>query len=217
MLRTTASKVAWVGRTASMVFGLALVLALVLGVATMALAAVPGDPFKLGQVNTINAITQLVGSRDGSLLRVDNNSSGAGAHALNLEVNADKFPLKVNATAGKATNLNADKVDGQSFTCPGGTLFHEGVCIETTMRAFATFSTAQDDCLGEGRRLPSPEELQTFRKRSGHDFKGNVEYTSEINFSSSTASPIVVNANLGHRFATNQESVWDYRCAVPPS
>jgi hypothetical protein len=48
MLRTTASKVAWVGRTASMVFGLALVLALVLGVATMALAAVPGDPFKLG-------------------------------------------------------------------------------------------------------------------------------------------------------------------------
>jgi hypothetical protein len=44
MLRTVASKVAWVGRTASMVFGLALVLALVLGIATMALAAVPGAP-----------------------------------------------------------------------------------------------------------------------------------------------------------------------------
>ena len=37
MIRSAASKVAWVGRTASMVFGLALVLALVLGVASMAL------------------------------------------------------------------------------------------------------------------------------------------------------------------------------------
>jgi hypothetical protein len=31
MLKSMASKVAWVGRTASMVFGLALVLALILG------------------------------------------------------------------------------------------------------------------------------------------------------------------------------------------
>ncbi len=38
MLRKVASKVAWVGRTASMVFGLALLLALVFGVASMALA-----------------------------------------------------------------------------------------------------------------------------------------------------------------------------------
>jgi hypothetical protein len=39
MLRTAASKIAWVGRTASMVIGLALVMALVFGVATMALGA----------------------------------------------------------------------------------------------------------------------------------------------------------------------------------
>jgi len=39
VLRNVASKVAWVGRTASMVFGLALVLALLFGVATMALGA----------------------------------------------------------------------------------------------------------------------------------------------------------------------------------
>jgi hypothetical protein len=39
MLRTAASKVAWAGRTASMVFGLALVLALLFGVASMALGA----------------------------------------------------------------------------------------------------------------------------------------------------------------------------------
>jgi hypothetical protein len=38
MIRTAAKKVAWVGRTAAMVFGLALVLAVMLGLATAALA-----------------------------------------------------------------------------------------------------------------------------------------------------------------------------------
>ena len=75
------------------------------GTAAASRAAVPGDPFRLGNINTINAITQLVGSRDGAMLRVDNNSAGTKAHALALEVNGGKPPLKVNATAGKATNL----------------------------------------------------------------------------------------------------------------
>jgi len=46
-LRSMASKVAWVGRTASMVFGLALVVALILGVASAALSATGGN-FILG-------------------------------------------------------------------------------------------------------------------------------------------------------------------------
>ena len=82
MLRTAAKKIAWVGRTVSMVFGLALVVALVLGIATMALAAVPGDPFKLGQVNRINnALTTLIGSRSGAMLAIDNDSTAANARA----------------------------------------------------------------------------------------------------------------------------------------
>ncbi len=64
MFRGVVSKIAWVGRTASMVFGLALVLALILGIATMALAAMPGDPFKLGQVNTIDRASRLAGTED---------------------------------------------------------------------------------------------------------------------------------------------------------
>ncbi len=113
MFRGVVSKVVWVGRTASMVFGLALVLALVLGIATMALAAVPGDPFKLGQVNRINALTTLVGSSSGAMLAVDNDSTATGARALDLRVEDDNAPMRVNATAGKATNLNADLLDGQ--------------------------------------------------------------------------------------------------------
>lgn len=95
-----------------MVFGLALVPALILGIATMALAAVPGDPFKLGQVNRINALTTLIGNTSGAMLAVDNDSTAAGARALDLRVDDGNAPMRVNATAGKATNLNADLLDG---------------------------------------------------------------------------------------------------------
>lgn len=112
MLRSVASKVAWVGRTASMVFGLALVLALVFGVAAMALAAVPGDPFKLGQVNRIDdALTTLIGSRSGAMMAIDNDSTATNARALDLRVEPGRMPMAVNS-ATKVTNLNADKLDG---------------------------------------------------------------------------------------------------------
>jgi hypothetical protein len=112
MISSVANKVMWVGRTASMVLGLALVLAVIFGVASMALAAVPGDPFRLGRLNTINALTELVGRRDGAMLRVENNSTGAKAHALNLQVASGKAPMKVNSAA-KVANLNSDELDGK--------------------------------------------------------------------------------------------------------
>ena len=59
MIRTVASKVAWVGRTASMVFGLALVLALLFGVASMAFAR-DGQSFLLGARNVASSVSTLV-------------------------------------------------------------------------------------------------------------------------------------------------------------
>jgi len=111
MLRSVASKVAWVGRTASMVFGFALVLALIIGVASMALAAVPGDPFKLGRVNQINAISTLVGNLNDPMLRIDNNGTGT---ALDLHVQQGKQPLKVDSSQ-RVVNLNSDRLDGKDF------------------------------------------------------------------------------------------------------
>lgn len=99
MFRDVASKVAWVGRTASMVVGLALVLALILGIATMALAAVPGDPFKLGQVNRIDKLTTLIGNTSGAMLAVDNDSTAPGARALDLRVDDGNAPMRVNSDA----------------------------------------------------------------------------------------------------------------------
>jgi hypothetical protein len=45
--------------------GLAVVLALVLGASSVALAALPGDPFKLDQSNRVDRLTTLVSTLDG--------------------------------------------------------------------------------------------------------------------------------------------------------
>ena len=109
MLRKVAARVAWVGRTASMVFGLALVLALVFGALSVAVAHTgSAGLFHLNHSNTANAVSKLVGSTAGTLLKLDQNGAGT---ALNLEVNLDKPPLVTSPGSGTATNFSADRLD----------------------------------------------------------------------------------------------------------
>lgn len=112
------SKVMWVGRVTTFCVGLAVVLALVLGVGTAALAAVPGDPFKLGRMNYVGQLTTVAGALDGAILRVDNDGYGP---ALDLRVgdtdtlpeNEPAPPMRVDSQA-RVANLNADELDGKS-------------------------------------------------------------------------------------------------------
>jgi len=60
-MQTAVKKAIRVGRATMLAIGVGVSLALVLGAATVALAAVPGDPFKLGQLNVINTTTTLQG------------------------------------------------------------------------------------------------------------------------------------------------------------
>jgi hypothetical protein len=93
--------------------GLAVMLALVFGVAVTALAGTGvGATFNLGKINTVNALSRLEGSTINSMLKIDQNGSGT---ALNLEVQdpANKPPMLVNSSA-KVTNLNSDLLDGKS-------------------------------------------------------------------------------------------------------
>ena len=113
MSRIFISKAMRIGRATVLAVGLAVVLAATLGITTTALAAVPGDPFRLGQVNVVNAVSRLVGEVNGPMLVVDNDSSGPRATALTLQAEKDTPPLKVNAAAGTATNLSADELDGK--------------------------------------------------------------------------------------------------------
>jgi hypothetical protein len=116
MLKSATSKVMWVGRATVFVVGLAMILALTVGLATTALAGTGvGARFQLGQTNTVNAITKLVGSVAGPSLRIDNNSTNAAATALDLQVEAGKAPMTVNSQT-KVANLNADALDGVDST-----------------------------------------------------------------------------------------------------
>lgn len=199
MFRSMVSKVMWVGRATVFLVGLAVILALVFGAASMALGA-NGKPFILGKKNTATKVSKLV--------------RNAGGPALGLQVGAGKPPLTVNAAAGKAINLNADEVDGQSLECPNGTLFHEGVCIETSKRSPASFSQADRTCLDEGKRLATIAELQTFRNRSGHDFTTG-EWTNDVESigSSAFAAGTAIFPNGGRANSTDQ---MNYRCVQPP-
>src|SRR5215207_656470 len=111
MTNNSMSRVMRLGRAKVFAVGLAVVLTVVLGVATTAPTAVPGDPFRLGRVNYIDRLSTLVGTTANAMLRVDNNGTGP---ALSLEVGAGNPPVVVNAAAGKATNLDADELDGQN-------------------------------------------------------------------------------------------------------
>lgn len=118
MLRSAAGKILWVGKATTFCVGLAVILALILGVSSAALAALPGDPFKLGQNNRVDRLTTLASALAGPVLRVDNDGPGP---ALDLRVGAPAAapatktvaPMKVDSQA-RVLNLNSDELDGKS-------------------------------------------------------------------------------------------------------
>lgn len=189
-----------VGKGLVFAVGLAVVLGLTIGIATEALAG-NGDPFRLGRSNTAGNVTKLI-------------KNGAGP-ALDISVDRGA-PLEVDSDE-RVDRLNVDRVDGQSLECPAGTIFHEAACIESTARGPASYSTASPDCLDEGRRLPTPAELQTFRRRSGHDFTGTFELTVEQDLTDSTAFVVVVQGSSGSYNHTPYGGIWKYRCVASPS
>lgn len=128
-MQTAINKAIRVGRATALAIGVGVMFALVLGLATVALAAVPGDTFKLGKVNVINnATTALQGTapnggallhlkRDsglGPVLKVENTQNSFARRGIDITVPAGQPPIAVNADAGRASNLNADKLDGLS-------------------------------------------------------------------------------------------------------
>lgn len=129
MLKSLAKKVAWMARTTTTVVGLAIMLALVVGVASVALGA-DGQALLLGKNNAATTLTKLTGNVDGSAMQVQNNNPGTNDSALSLTVERGETPMKVNSTT-KVVNLNSDRVDGKNATdlVPGGT-----VPVGTTIR-----------------------------------------------------------------------------------
>src|SRR5215211_9444213 len=104
----------WVGRATVFLVGLSVILALALGVASMALGA-NGNPWILGQGNVATAITSLGGAAGvdgGPMLRITNNDAATNDTALSLNVQSGEAPMTVDSST-KVANLNADQLDGK--------------------------------------------------------------------------------------------------------
>ena len=93
--------------------GLAVILALVVGLASAAFGA-NGDALRLGQGNVATKLTSLGGTLgvNGAMLKVANKNTGADDTALRLEVDPTEPPMSVNSTT-RVPGLNADQLDGQ--------------------------------------------------------------------------------------------------------
>jgi hypothetical protein len=91
-------------------------LGLFVGLGGVGLAA-NGQSLILGQSNSATSPTTLSAPvAGGKAFGISNTSTTGGSTALNLNVASGHAPLTVNGSAGKATNLNADKLDGIDST-----------------------------------------------------------------------------------------------------
>ena len=80
-----------------------------LATALPSIAAQVGDPLGLGESNTVDSRTRLVGDVSSSNLQIINQGAGT---ALDLRVGPGEPPLRVNRSR-KVPKLNADRVDGK--------------------------------------------------------------------------------------------------------
>jgi hypothetical protein len=118
-------------KTRRAVAALAIGFAAIPTVALAATDAVPGDPLKLGQDNQIQKVsTTLTGTGNaegvlrlhkkvggtaiGPVLDIVSDGPGIGRRGIDIDVPPGQIPISVPIDAGKASNLNADKLDGKS-------------------------------------------------------------------------------------------------------
>jgi hypothetical protein len=117
---TTVRRMLWFARGISIALGLAAMLfvatALTMGISETAQAKTLS--LKLGVSNTVKALTSMVGSVTGPILRLENDGTETGSTALDLQVKPGKAPMTVNSDS-KVTNLNADELDGKDSTAFG--------------------------------------------------------------------------------------------------
>ncbi len=144
MVKTAFWKMMRVGRVTALALGVAVMLAMVVGVASAAFGA-NGDSWRLGRGNIATAITALGGTLgvNGPMLRLINNNAGTDDTALDLRVQAGESPMTVNSST-RVTNLNADQLDGQDSS----------QFVPTSTNAFLRNSTYRNEsAVGAGTLL----------------------------------------------------------------
>jgi hypothetical protein len=108
----------------------------------------------------------------------------------------------------------ADTSNELRLKCPNGTQYFEAACFETTTRADDDWLAAEADCLDEGRRLPSPEELVNFRLEPGSGVGINDEWTEFKGVDGSATYSISIDSTGVLRLQTITFTK-PYRCVAP--
>lgn len=188
MLRSAAGKVMWVGRATVFLVGLAVILALVLGVASMALGA-NGQSFLLGKGNVATKVSTLV-------------NRGVGP-ALDLRVEPGQPPMKVNSSA-KVANLNADQLDGKSeagFYAAGSKVSDSSHAdhADTADNAAKLGNVAAGDyALSNDPRLSNP--TITFNVSSNSSISWLIGNPSDYNSGSNVNPTLVLQRGMTYQF-----------------
>jgi hypothetical protein len=161
MIKSALGKVMWVGRATVFLVGLAVILAVVVGLASTALAA-NGANFIIGNgltdtaknIATLPTRLTMQGTNSGPALQLTQQSTNTGAQGLGVTVPSGKAPITVNSAAGKATNLNADKIDSLDSTALQRRV--SGTCAAgqsiRSIAALGTVSCETDDDSGAALR-----------------------------------------------------------------
>jgi len=210
MAKTIFKKVVWLGRATTFLVGLAVILALSVGLASAALAGTGvGAAFNLGKTNTVDALSSLVGSTSSSMLKVDNNGSGT---ALDLRVGPSTTPpdqkavapMKVDSQA-KVANLAADKVDGLDVPLSGGTFVDPpGVASHSCVQSSVSIPGKQDS--DSGLLFPSRNFTQ-----GPNGIAANVTLVTHAGVGADSADKLFYTmCNVGDSAADPPGGFWSY-------
>jgi hypothetical protein len=223
MLRSMVSRALWVGRATSAVVGLAILLALVVGLASAAFGA-NGQAWVLGRDNSATAITRLGGAAgvDGPMVRITNNDAGTDDKALALNVQEGEAPLGVNRDTLVA-NLNSDQVDGFHAGCASGRRLIEGLCYDENPQPEKTVTNAADECHRLGGQLPSALQLRSIRSEPGIDLDGPTAtptWSADLQFKGPADPPNDLHAvavfDTGGLQVTDDQQERPFRCVYQP-
>jgi hypothetical protein len=145
-----------------------------------------------------------------------------GANAV---TGAKVFPSSLTGADVAGNSLAGSDIDEATLAgliCPSTMLLHEGVCIEKAKRASATWVSANTTCRQAGRRLPSLEELLTFRLRPGQNMSSTHEHTQLTTIDDGPSAQsvwenLVNSSGLISRQRAPQNVSAPYRCVGNPS
>jgi hypothetical protein len=163
--------------------------------------AVTASKIKPGAITSLRV-------RDHSLTGVDINAGTLGK--VPAAASADHAASADQATsAATATSLGGVTATELRVHCPSGTVLYQGACMETAQRAAAGWSTANENCAFDGRRLPTAGELQKFKRVTGITFSAS-EWTGDA----VDGSDFVISDELGGLSTQPGSASLPYRCVA---